>query len=76
MVDQGIGIPIARAAADLLEVLSCRLGQPPSGGAGLGLFIAQGLVAAMGGRIWVDSAEGRGLGVHVRAARRAAGGVK
>jgi signal transduction histidine kinase len=29
-------------------------------GAGLGLFIAQGLVSAMGGRIWVDSAEGQG----------------
>ena len=30
------------------------------GGAGLGLFIARGLVLAMGGRIWVDSAEGGG----------------
>ena len=29
-------------------------------GAGLGLFIARGLVLAMGGRIWVDSAEGGG----------------
>jgi two-component system phosphate regulon sensor histidine kinase PhoR len=30
------------------------------GGTGLGLFIAQGLVSAMGGRIWVDSREGEG----------------
>jgi PAS domain S-box-containing protein len=30
------------------------------GGAGLGLFIARGLVLAMGGRIWVDPAEGGG----------------
>ena len=30
------------------------------GGAGLGLYIARGLVLAMGGRIWVDSAEGGG----------------
>jgi PAS domain S-box-containing protein len=30
------------------------------GGAGLGLFIARGLVLAMGGRIWVDSADGGG----------------
>ena len=27
---------------------------------GLGLFLAEGLVTAMGGRIWVDSDEGRG----------------
>ena len=31
-----------------------------SPGTGLGLFIAQGLVSAMGGKIWVDSEEGRG----------------
>jgi PAS domain S-box-containing protein len=30
------------------------------GGTGLGLYIARGLVAAMGGRIWVDSAESGG----------------
>ena len=29
-------------------------------GTGLGLFIAQGLVTAMGGRIWVTSQEGHG----------------
>ena len=29
-------------------------------GTGLGLFIAQGLVREMGGRMWVDSEEGRG----------------
>lgn len=31
-----------------------------AGATGLGLFIAEGLVTAMGGRIWVDSSEGRG----------------
>jgi signal transduction histidine kinase len=31
-----------------------------AGGTGLGLFIARGLVTAMGGRIWVDSREGEG----------------
>jgi PAS domain S-box-containing protein len=30
------------------------------GGTGLGLFIARGLVSAMGGRIWVSSREGEG----------------
>jgi signal transduction histidine kinase len=29
-------------------------------GTGLGLFIAQGLVREMGGRMWVDSEEGSG----------------
>ena len=31
-----------------------------AGGSGLGLFIARGLVTAMGGRIWVESREGEG----------------
>ena len=31
-----------------------------AGGTGLGLFIARGLVTAMGGRIWVSSREGEG----------------
>jgi len=31
-----------------------------AGGTGLGLFIARGLVTAMGGRIWVSSQEGEG----------------
>ena len=35
-------------------------GDEQRSGTGLGLFIAQGLVTAMGGRIWVESAEGRG----------------
>jgi PAS domain S-box-containing protein len=33
---------------------------PGAGGTGLGLFIAQGLVSAMAGRIWVESREGEG----------------
>jgi signal transduction histidine kinase len=31
-----------------------------TGATGLGLFLADGLVRAMGGRIWVDSDEGQG----------------
>ena len=45
-----------RARADLREVLQGGGGH----GTGLGLFIAQGLVREMGGRIRVDSEEGRG----------------
>jgi signal transduction histidine kinase len=33
---------------------------PATTGTGLGLFIAHGLVSAMGGRMWVDSREGSG----------------
>jgi two-component system OmpR family sensor kinase/two-component system sensor histidine kinase BaeS len=36
-----------------------------SGGTGLGLGIARGLVEAMGGRIWAESAVGQGTTVHV-----------
>ncbi|MEO8289938.1 MAG: ATP-binding protein, partial [Gaiellaceae bacterium] len=33
---------------------------PSAHGTGLGLFLARGLLAAMGGRIWVESKEGQG----------------
>ncbi len=35
-----------------------------SGGSGLGLTIARGLVEAMGGRMWAESALGRGTTLH------------
>ena len=62
VADEGIGIP----QADQDEIFrkfyrgadaELRAG---SGGTGLGLFIARGLVTAMGGRIWVSSREGEG----------------
>jgi PAS domain S-box-containing protein len=59
IVDEGEGIP----EADREHIFS-KFHRTDStgghGGAGLGLFIARGLVTAMGGRIWVDSAEGGG----------------
>jgi signal transduction histidine kinase len=33
-------------------------------GSGLGLYIAKGIVEAHGGRIWIDSAQGRGTTIH------------
>jgi two-component system, OmpR family, phosphate regulon sensor histidine kinase PhoR len=57
--DEGIGIP----RADQQRIFSkfYRAESPPSAqGTGLGLFLARGLLAAMGGRIWVESKEGQG----------------
>jgi two-component system, NtrC family, sensor histidine kinase KinB len=62
VADEGIGI----SQADQDQIFrkfyrgtdaEARVGQ---GGTGLGLFIARGLVTAMGGRIWVESREGEG----------------
>jgi NtrC-family two-component system sensor histidine kinase KinB len=59
VVDEGEGIPEAER-----EHIFSKFHRADStgghAGAGLGLFIARGLVRAMGGRIWVDSAEGGG----------------
>jgi PAS domain S-box-containing protein len=62
VADEGIGIP----QSDLDQIFrkfyrgadaTLRTG---AGGTGLGLFIARGLVTAMGGRIWASSREGEG----------------
>ena len=59
VVDQGEGI----SEADREHIFS-KFHRVDStggyGGAGLGLYIARGLVLAMGGRIWVDPADGGG----------------
>ena len=62
VADEGIGIPQADQdrifrkfyrGTDADQRIGAR-------GSGLGLFIARGLVTAMGGRIWVESREGEG----------------
>jgi signal transduction histidine kinase len=55
--DEGIGI-----APDEQERIFSKFyrSDAQGGGTGLGLFIVQGLVRAMGGRIWVDSDTGEG----------------
>ena len=58
VVDEGAGVP----AAERERIFSkfYKAGDAHGRGTGLGLFIAQGLVQEMGGRIWVDSEEGKG----------------
>ena len=61
VVDEGIGIPRpsrSRSSASSTGARAAR--RVGTGSTGLGLFIAEGLVTAMGGRIWVDSPEGKG----------------
>ena len=62
VADQGIGIPQADQDQIFRKFyrgadVESRAG---ASGTGLGLFIARGLVTAMGGRIWVESREGEG----------------
>ena len=62
VADEGIGIPVHEQERIFRKFYRAEggAGARGSGGTGLGLFIARGLVSAMGGRIWVRSAEGEG----------------
>jgi PAS domain S-box-containing protein len=56
VADEGIGI----RAVDRERIFRKFESGETGGGIGLGLFLAKGLVSAMGGRIWIDSGEGKG----------------
>ena len=60
--DEGVGIPHAEQERIFRKFYrgDAASGAVGAGATGLGLFLAEGLVTAMGGRIWVDSDEGRG----------------
>jgi two-component system phosphate regulon sensor histidine kinase PhoR len=61
VADEGIGIPPAERERIFRKFYRAETGRDPGlGGTGLGLFIARGLVEAMGGHIDVDSEEGEG----------------
>ena len=61
VVDEGIGIPSAERDRIFRKFYRAESNaRGGAGGTGLGLFIARELVTAMGGRIWVESAEGEG----------------
>jgi signal transduction histidine kinase len=57
VADEGVGIPEGEHDRIFRKFYRA---DPERGGTGLGLFLAQGLVNAMGGRIWVESSEGEG----------------
>jgi len=56
--DEGVGIPDNEQERIFAKFY--RVGDAQTGGTGVGLFIAQGLISALGGRITVQSTEGRG----------------
>ena len=61
VVDEGIGIPASEHERIFRKFYRAEsAARDGAAGTGLGLFIAKELVTAMGGRIWVDSTEGRG----------------
>jgi len=62
VVDEGIGIPEEEQRRIFTKFYrgEAMTRDPSTTGTGLGLFIARGLVSAMGGRMWVDSREGAG----------------
>jgi two-component system, OmpR family, phosphate regulon sensor histidine kinase PhoR len=57
VTDEGDGIPDSQIDRVFEKFYRGSMADP---GTGLGLFIAQGLVSAMGGKIWVRSEEGAG----------------
>jgi PAS domain S-box-containing protein len=57
--DQGIGIPRADQQRIFSKFYRAEVGAGVHG-TGLGLFLARGLLLAMGGKIWVESKEGQG----------------
>jgi signal transduction histidine kinase len=62
VTDEGLGIPPSDRERIFTKFFRTeRDGERPGAqGTGLGLFLVRGLVTAMGGRIWVESEEGRG----------------
>ncbi len=63
--DTGIGIPEALHETIFAGFVQEGPSASPAGGTGLGLAICSRVVRLMGGRIWVESAQGNGSCFHV-----------
>ena len=60
VVDQGIGIPRTAQPRVFERFYKVDRARVRGGGTGLGLAISRHVIEAHGGRIWVESDEGRG----------------
>jgi PAS domain S-box-containing protein len=60
VADEGVGIPPSEQQRIFTKFYRGGGGAPSAQGTGVGLFLARGLVAAMKGRMWVESQEGAG----------------
>ena len=66
VIDEGPGVPRADQQRIFERFYKVDRAPPPAGGgAGLGLAISRHIVDAHGGRIWVESDEGRGASFRV-----------
>jgi two-component system sensor histidine kinase KdpD len=77
VVDHGPGIPDAERERVFSHFYRLDSPSRAGGGTGLGLAICRGLLEAMGGRIWVETAPGGGAAfvIHLPTADRAAARV-
>lgn len=64
VADTGAGIPKAEQARIFEKFVQIAAGEMHVGGTGLGLAIAKALVHLQGGKMWVESEEGKGATFH------------
>jgi two-component system sensor histidine kinase KdpD len=66
VMDHGPGIPVAERERIFSQFYRMERTGQPGNGTGLGLSICRGLVEAMGGRLWAETAPGGGAAFVIR----------